>query len=69
MTTKKYNEFIGENNTIDEGKAASILASLGKHAVAAIVAYLAQNPEVIGNVIDNLKGSNDSKVRKEMSNL
>ena len=70
QTAKKYNEFIVENNKqLDEGRASQILASLGKHAAAAIIAYLAQNPEVISNVIDGLKGSDNREVKSQISKI
>ena len=69
QAAKKYNEFIIENNKLDEGRASEILASLGKHAAAAIIAYLAQNPEVISNVIDGLKGSDNREVKSQISKI
>lgn len=70
MKTKKYNEFVNEEiQLIDENKAVKIIASLGKHAITAIAAYLVQNPEVIGNLFNTLKDMGDKKVNSEISKL
>ena len=71
MEVKKYDEFISEENIqpLDEDKAGNIIASLGKHAIAAIAAYLVQNPEVIEDLFDTLKNKGDRKVDSELSKL
>ena len=71
MEVKKYDEFISEENIqpLDEDKAGNIIASLGKHAIAAIAAYLVQNPEVIEDLFDTLKSKGDRKVDSELSKL
>ena len=71
MRVKKLNEFIDNEQSLEESKSTAIkaLASLGKHASLAIVQYLADNPDVITDVFDNLKNSGDSKVSRELSKL
>lgn len=71
MRVKKLNEFIDNDQSLEESKSAvaRALASLGKHAALAIVQYLSDNPDVISDVFDNLKNSGDPKVSKQISKL
>jgi len=71
MEVKKYKEFINEENIqpLDEAKSTEIIASLGKHAIAAIAAYLVQNPEVIEDLFDTLKSKGDRNVDSAISKL
>lgn len=71
MEVKKYDEFISEENIqhLDEGKAGKIIASLGKHAITAIAAYLVENPKAIEDLFDTLKSKGDRKVDSAISKL